>query len=124
VVVVQRRDRFLAVKQDVGRVNGGLWEFPSVRNAESGSVPSQIAGVRFRNPQHLGALNHSITRYRITARVYLARASTLIVPGDGAGRWFTRAELERLPMSAAHRRIASRFLGQNGCNGKIGRFGG
>jgi A/G-specific adenine glycosylase len=108
--VLRHRDRYLAVQRPTGSVNGGLWEFPSLElqhDTPTAAGPGfQVAGVRLRNPRLIGRLRHSITRYRITLEVYGAELRGAADVRRTAGRWVTFAQLQRLPLSAAHRRIA------------------
>jgi A/G-specific adenine glycosylase len=112
--IVRNRNRYLAVQRPQNGINGGLWEFPCLelkpRTTATREPASQVAGVSIRNPRLLGTIHHSITRYRFIVDVYDA---TLIQPDEvsyDCGRWLTRAELGRLPFSAAHRRIADTLL--------------
>jgi adenine-specific DNA glycosylase len=112
--IVLNRSRYLAVQRPQAGINGGLWEFPSLElksgRAATPKPPSQVAGVSIRKPRLLGTLHHSITRYRFKVDVYNV---TLVQPDEvshNCGRWVTRAELMRLPFSAAHRRIADTLL--------------
>lgn len=107
--VLRQQDRYLAVQRPRDGVNGGLWEFPSVemkQNGSNGQAPvSRVAGLGVRDARLLGSVRHSITRYRITMDVYCAKPNR---SGNGEGkRWVTLAQLKRLPLSAAHRRIAN-----------------
>jgi len=109
--VIHNRDRYLAVQRPKGTVNGGLWEFPSIEVDGKMTQPaSQICGFRVANPERLGTIRHTITRYRITVDVYHARLTRRTPTVDSARRWVTLAELKRLPFSAAHRRIAETLL--------------
>jgi A/G-specific adenine glycosylase len=112
--IVQNQNRYLAVQRPQEGVNGGLWEFPSLElkgRGTTGRKPaSRVAGVSVRNPRRLGTIRHSITRYRFAVDVYDVIPARPDQVTDGSGRWVTRAELRKLPFSAAHRRIADTML--------------
>jgi A/G-specific adenine glycosylase len=63
----------------------GMWELPAGRSR-----------------RQLLTLRHSITNRRITLRVFAGKSAN--------GRWFTRRQLERLTMPAAHRQVLNRIL--------------
>jgi len=94
----------------------GMWQFP---NVELGAPESEadgacraareIAGIVARVDAPAAVVKHSVTRYRITLTAF--RCSALSVsPGPlrlaEALAWRRPAELERLAMPAAHRRLA------------------
>ncbi len=119
VVVARSGNRYRVGQRPAGAVNGGLWEFPGEERAATGmpdeaevwSVARRLHGRGVEGCVALGVVRHSITRYRITQRVYLG---TLEGPPDrsgGAGEWRTLEELEGLAFSSAHRRILGLVIG-------------
>jgi A/G-specific adenine glycosylase len=102
VIVAQRDGHCWAIRQPPDSVNGGLWEFPTVE-----VPPMQSRAHGNRDWEALGTFRHSITRFRIIARVFRTRGAPPFARRDG-GRWLSPRELARLPFSALHRRIANR----------------
>jgi A/G-specific adenine glycosylase len=109
--VIGEGDRFLLVPREEGDTRDGLWEFPSVEVRNSNQEPvSCVRGVPLADPDQLLQIKHAITRYQITMTVYRARRVRKTPGKLMGGRWVTRAELRRLPLSAAHRRIADTLV--------------
>ncbi len=100
----------------------GLWEFPQadVRDGEQSEKAAtravrQATGLRVRNDGLETELRHGVTRYRITLRAHacsvVGRKASERSGGPATSeraefRWLLPAELETLPMSAPHRRLA------------------
>jgi A/G-specific adenine glycosylase len=111
--VFEHKGRFLVRQRPGDTVNGHLWEFPNaelvsedynVRNAAKKEF--QVALVL----EPFCTLKHSITRFRITLDVYRVATPNGSMPPTPAGsRWFTRAALDRLPFTSAHRKIVLRL---------------
>lgn len=122
--IVEHAGRLLLrLREDTG-VNRGFWEFPSWETAADeapGPLLSHHLGVDPRAWVTLPDLRHTITRYRITQRVLLARvAGPPAGVGNGpAGTWLWARpdELEALPLTSAHRKLAGR-LPADGRHGK------
>jgi len=104
--IVSRGGKYLVRQRAEGAVNALLWEFPNTETASSDADPAEsarqlmgpVSGVEL-----IASLQHSITRYRIHLQAYRARGPRLNTPG---GRWVSAAELQSLPFSSAHRRLA------------------
>ena len=115
--VLRYRGRFWIRQRPANGVNAGLWEFPNVEVTNGKDAVEDLAGKLFgmrpATMTRLGVIRHSITRYRITVEVYRlelpdsARGAKQF-GGEGAPgvyRWSSRAELEQLAFTAAHRQI-------------------
>jgi A/G-specific adenine glycosylase len=114
VLAVLDGDRFLVRQQPRGSINAGLWEFPTVVVNGAEANWRRVAGAKpsMRTPAWSVpwlTLIHSITRYRIRMQVYLVRAGVERQEDKAHERWCTAQQLERLPMSAAHRKIVHRL---------------
>jgi A/G-specific adenine glycosylase len=103
-VLVRQRDRNL--------VNGGFWEFANWEDETAkrfGARLSRLFGRKIDLAEPFHQLRHSITRYRITVQAFSleirSRDRRLGVKEFG-GRWVGLAELEKLPFTSAHRKIA------------------
>jgi len=62
-------------------------------------------GVRFDALKLLCTIKHSITRYRITLKAFVADAVVWKKRTGEQGRWLTLAEMEKLAFTSAHRKI-------------------
>ena len=78
------------LEQESGRRREGLWKLPE--------LPESRLGVC----ELLHEMKYSITRYRVTLRVYADRQRGRDL-GDGEA-WFAREELESLPMPSPYRK--------------------
>ncbi len=104
--VVERGGKFFVRQRPAGTVNAHLWEFPNVEMVNGTASPAAAAETIFDHPpqtlERLCVVKHSITRYRITLEAY--RAGFPSVPSAN-GDWKTRAELQVLAFTSAHRRV-------------------
>jgi len=114
--ILEHGGRFLLRLREEPGVNHGFWEFPSWETGADeapGPVLSRHLGVQPGAWEALPDLRHAITRYRITQRVLLARLDQ--PPGGvtdgstGTWLWAGPAELEALPLTSAHRKLAGRL---------------
>ena len=111
VVVARAADRYWARQRAAGGVNGGLWEFPAEEStgpmAEEGveALARRIYGESPADLREIGVVRHSITRYRITQRVFLGALGRRPGGIEGGGEWRTVDELGGLAFTSAHRRI-------------------
>ena len=115
-ILVHEGRHLLTLREDTG-VNQGFWEFPNWETPASAS-PEMVLGERLGIPRDawstLPDLRHHITRYRMVQRVRLAHASPSPAAmagaaGRGSWLWATQAELESLPLTSAHRKLALRL---------------
>jgi A/G-specific adenine glycosylase len=114
--VVERRGRVLVLKRPADAARWpSMWQFPSVE-LEPREAPERGAERAVRQTlrttvqcgELLGSVRHSVTRYRITLRVYRCRVRNdeAAKPPIGQAKFVAAAELAELAMPAAHRRIA------------------
>jgi A/G-specific adenine glycosylase len=102
--IVKRNGRFLARQRPAGGVNAHLWEFANVEVAPGGkNLAAAVAPFVMTERKALCRVRHSITRHRILLEAY--RAELPGPAGAAPGVWRTRAQLERLAMTSAHRKI-------------------
>ena len=104
--IVKKNGRFLARQRPASGVNARLWEFPNVEIAPEEENPAAAAApFVLTGTKAVWRVRHTITRHRILLEAYRAelpgRAGNNAVPGV----WRTRAQLERLAFTAAHRKI-------------------
>lgn len=110
--VLEHQGRYLLRLREDTDVNRGFWEFPNWETADSES-PERILGghlgVPFDQWASLPDLRHHITRFRMTQRIRYARVGPASAPATGTWLWATRSELESLPLTSAHRKLARRL---------------
>ena len=115
-ILVHQGRHLLTLRGDTG-VNRGFWEFPNWETSASES-PERILGDRLGIARDawsaLPDLRHHITRYRMVQRVRLAHASpSPAAMAEAAGRgswlWASEVEMESLPLTSAHRKLARRL---------------
>ncbi|MCS1409236.1 MAG: Adenine DNA glycosylase [Verrucomicrobia subdivision 3 bacterium] len=116
-LVIRRRGKLLVRKRSAAAINGSFWEFPATET--NGNDPGGYKWIEKRwrqGPQALrtlGEIKHSITTNRITLRVYVTEVSHGFSDLDDSHRWVTHAELERLALTGAHRKIVRRLMVSN-----------
>jgi len=107
--VVEDCNRFLLRQRPDGVVNAGFWEFPNTELVDDQASPEEIAfrtlKIKPASVQPLCTVKHTITRYRITLDAYRVEAKRSSRMVNGVGRWLTFDEVERLPLTSAHRKI-------------------
>ena len=109
-VVIEENGRFLISRRPSGGVNAYFWEFPNLEASACARSPALMfkksSGLALKNVQQVHTLRHSITRYRITLKVYRADLISPFKAGPSSEWiWASRAELHSLPFTAAHRKI-------------------
>ncbi|MDB5340574.1 MAG: mutY [Planctomycetaceae bacterium] len=117
-VVLRRGDRFLLYHRAPGERWAGLWDFPRFACDELTAAPkrqpawienklSQDLGVQVKVDELLTEIRHSVTRYRITLRSFLAdHESGEISEAAGEYRWLTVDEIHTYPLSVTGRKLA------------------
>ena len=80
----------LLLEQESGKRREGLWKLPELPEARLGIA------------ELLLEMKYSITRYRVTLRVYADRQTRSSVAEGQA--WFSREEIESLPMPSPYRK--------------------
>ncbi|HOX01855.1 MAG TPA: A/G-specific adenine glycosylase [Candidatus Paceibacterota bacterium] len=109
--ILQYRGRFLVERAPARSWNAGLWGFPQI------DIPGQTASPAALARRALGfhpgcgfelsrTIRHSITRFDLRLAVYAGRSTRRPPPPRPNQRWATRAQIDRLALSAAHRKIA------------------
>jgi A/G-specific adenine glycosylase len=101
--VVKKANRWLVQQRPPGVVNAHLWEFPNIEVAVDSAMTS-MKGYTIDAERPVVTVRHSITRYRILLEAYEARAI-----GKARGTWISKAQMQRLAFSSAHRQIADRI---------------
>ena len=116
--VVRRDSRFLLYHRAPGERWAGLWDFPRFACDELTKSPQRQPawlerklatelGIALKVSGLLTEIRHSVTRYRITLRSFLAdHISGDIPPSAGEYRWLTAAEIHTYPLSVTGRKLA------------------
>lgn len=113
--VVVHSDTVLVVRRGPDGVWSGLWEFPWLEAADGREILDvgqraalDVAGVKAAMTEALGAIHHSVTRYRVELHAVLGHAAQpLASPLKCAETaWMTWSDIARLPMPAPMRRLA------------------
>ncbi len=103
--IIESNGRFLVRQRPAEAVNGGFWEFPNFE-PDSEAPPALPP---HENATPLCVVRHSITRYRITVKaVYAKTRRATRTPKNTT--WATLAELNRLALTSAHRKILGRLM--------------
>jgi A/G-specific adenine glycosylase len=111
VFIVEQNGRYLVRQRGPNVVNAHLWEFPNHEaNGDVTALATQQLGAKPDKVERIGAIKHSITRYRITSEAYRLHFGLRATLPDLSGTWRTPHELGQLAFTSAHRRIASTLL--------------
>jgi len=117
-VVLRRGDRFLLYHRAPGERWAGLWDFPRFACDELTRTPqrqpawiedklSRDLAIRVKVNELLTEIRHSVTRYRITLRSFLADYESGDIPAAaGEYRWVTADEIHKYPLSVTGRKLA------------------
>jgi A/G-specific adenine glycosylase len=115
---IRHQQRWLVQRRPDGVVNGLLWEFPSleVTGADADAKHSSFACLGFKTSslKKLCTIRHSITRYRIQLDVFVSELPRPVLkPG---AHWLSLLEIAELPMSSAHRKLATSLVVNHSSN--------
>ena len=117
--LVKRGDRVLIGQRPSSAARWpSMWQFPNVdlnsqETPQAGVVRAlnEWFGVRSACGEPLLSLQHSVTRYRITLRLFASSVSGAPKPlACQAARWLPLEELPTLAMPAAHQKLAALLL--------------
>jgi A/G-specific adenine glycosylase len=109
--VIEHDGSLLVTQRPARGVNAGLWEFPNVEVTDPRSGPADSLKKLFpltARCEPWCEIKHTITRYRITQRVFRVAANTAVELGEPF-RWLPLAELLPLPFTSAHKRLIGRL---------------
>lgn len=122
-LVLARDGKYFIRLRPVGKIMGGLWEFPEWKLAKKRTLPldtveekiRRLAADEFKltldNPRYLGTLKRNYTRYSETLNVFLKEldgSEIRIRPKTGwPGVWASKNDFRKYPFSSAHLKIVS-----------------
>jgi A/G-specific adenine glycosylase len=120
--IIAWRGEVFVQRRPSGEVNAGFWEFPNWQADDPAMQPADLAKASLAFGQvalePLCTINHSITRYRNRLEMFVIAPSRKPRLANLKGQWLPEAKLAELPLTAAHRKAATRFL--NTANGREG----
>ncbi len=121
-LVVEKNKKFLIHKRPLGKIMGGLWEFPEWKLARDKKLPVALIRAKLlRNAKkdlcislkigkQLGSIKRNYTHHLETLHVFgaslLNRAKLEKLPKGWAQTWVTKKDFARYPFSSAHAKIA------------------
>ena len=113
-VAIQRGSDFLLVRRHAEERWAGLWDFPRFEGAAgdiaAAELPARLrteTGVEVSTSELLTEIRHSVTRFRITLRCFLARWHRgRPKTGLRESRWVPLQELGDYPLSVTGRKLA------------------
>lgn len=113
-VVVCRRGKYLMMRYPQGVRWAGLWDFPRHRIDETESQADRteyrdnikrLTGYDIVPTQELAAFRHTVTRYKITLKVFSGEPTGKKHKAAYQTEWFSPAELENLALNTTGRKI-------------------
>lgn len=107
--------RVLIRRRSDQEVNGGLWEFPNLLVARTQTETLEALSLELgieinRSPAPLLRVEHSITRFRITLKVFELRRVGRRGTRRRTEQWVKLEEADALPFSAAHRKVLNHLM--------------
>lgn len=109
--VIEHDGKYLVAQRPAGVVNAGLWEFPNFEVTGPSSLPAASLKELLQVNGHcepLCEIKHSITRYRITQRVFRVALKSKPASTKPRFHWLALDALHGLPFTSAHKRILTR----------------
>lgn len=106
--VIKRNSRYLVRQRPADVVNAHLWEFPNVEaNGESdlAKIAKTVLAFRPESVELARIIKHTITRYRITLKVFQGIANGNSSSTKNDFHWLTPGQLRLLPFASAHKKI-------------------
>ena len=121
-LVLKKDGKYFLKKRPVGKIMGGLWEFPEWKLAQNKSLSFEsirrktvsLAAEEFSSKkmmlEPLGTIRRNYTYFNETLSVFLADVSgspePLVSKSGWPDAWASRKEFGRFPFSSAHSKIA------------------
>jgi A/G-specific adenine glycosylase len=113
--VILRSNRVLLARRPVGKILGGMWEFPGGKQERDETLPHCLRrelreelGVKVRVGAKFATVDHAFTHFRITLHVFACnpmRGNPQPI-GAAAVRWVRIKNLTDFPMGKADRIVA------------------
>ncbi|HXV18874.1 MAG TPA: A/G-specific adenine glycosylase, partial [Candidatus Omnitrophota bacterium] len=100
-LVLQKGGKYFIHRRPVGKIMGGLWEFPEWKLAKGQQLP-------FKRLKLIGQIKRNYTHHLETLRVFKAPANGLKWINDKKSwesAWVTKDQFHQYPFSSAHLKI-------------------
>lgn len=125
-LILSDKGRHLIQRRPLGKIMGGLWEFPEWKLARDKKLPMPVIKTKaLRNAKkdlnqflliekQLASIKRNYTHHLETLHVFQAtlprNASLTKTPKNWSRAWVTKKEFEKYPFSSAHAKIAQLIL--------------
>ncbi len=118
-LVLSKNNKFLIQRRPLGKIMGGLWEFPEWKLARELKLTQtkikQLTLKRAANEfdqkiedlKHLGAIKRNYTHHLETLHVFSVTANGLHSKRGWPTAWVSKQEFRAYPFSSAHAKIAA-----------------
>jgi A/G-specific adenine glycosylase len=118
-LVLEAKGRYFLHRNQKGEWWSDLWDFPRLvekRAEDLAKVPRRVCESREVTAyERLGVQRHTVTHHRIHVAPLVLHLDEEKIPAPlaessprSSGQWFTRDEIERLPVSSLVRKVVSR----------------
>jgi len=122
--IITWRGKVFVQRRASGDVNAGFWEFPNWEvSSDADAAHLAKANLALGQAEPLCTINHSITRYRNRLEMFVIAPTRKPPLANLTGEWLPVAKLAELPLTAAHRKAATRFLNTANAREEIIRIG-
>lgn len=118
-VAIHHRGKFLLRQRTAEERWAGLWDFPRCEVADAAvetiltdHVRAQT-GITITLGEEIATLKHSVTRYRITLRCFVATVASGRLSTSTTLRWVPPADFDQYPLSVTGRKFAQRLSAPN-----------
>lgn len=115
-VAIRRDGKFLLRQRTAEERWAGLWDFPRYEIVDAATLIATLTeGVRDQTGlsiavgDEITTLKHSVTRYRITLRCFMATVANGQLRRQESLRWVAPADFAHYPLSATGRKFAQRL---------------
>jgi A/G-specific adenine glycosylase len=110
--VIQKKGKVLLHRRPLKGLLGGLWEFPNWKTEERRRLRLRLrlrnyvkkeAGLNVEVKESIGTFKQTFSHFKLTLRVFHCKA----LRGNPNGKWIPIDDLQLIPLSSLHRRIAN-----------------
>lgn len=111
LLVRDAENNILLQKRTAAGRNHGFWQLPLMENKPLPKVLEAFhpPGLSFISQEPLARLQHHITCYRITLKVYPGKTAAGFSPDENL-RFFSEKELGAIPVTSSHRKLLRKIL--------------
>ncbi len=111
LLVRDAENHILLQKRTAAGRNHGFWQLPLMENSPLPEAQEAFhpSGLSFTSREPLARLQHHITCYRITLKVYPGKTEGGFSPDENL-RFFSEKELGAIPVTSSHRKLLRKIL--------------